>query len=111
MKIKKGDTVQIITGKDKGKTGKVLQAFPAESRVAVEGLNLMVKNVRSRQQGAGGQQVQFPRLINVSNVMLVCPKCSKPTRVGYRLPDAKSSEDGLVAKKARRCMRCQQVIE
>lgn len=87
MKIKTGDNVQIITGKDKGKTGKVLQVFPARERVVVEGMNLAVKHLRPRREGDKGQRVEFPAPLHVSNVMLLCPKSGKPTRVGYQAND------------------------
>ncbi len=88
MKIKKGDTVLIISGKDRGKKGKVLHAFPKEERVSVEGVNLLKKHVspeKQRQQQKGkkvGQIVEFPAPISVSNVKMICSKCNKGTRVG-----------------------------
>jgi large subunit ribosomal protein L24 len=68
LHIKKGDTVQVITGKDKGKSGKVLRAFPKTERVLVEGINLFKKHVRPRREGEKGQTVTIPRTIHVSNV-------------------------------------------
>ncbi len=88
MKIKKGDTVLIITGKNRGKKGKVLQSFPKDGRVSVEGVNLLKKHVspdKQKQQQKGkkvGQIVEFPAPIDVSNVKFLCPKCNKGTRVG-----------------------------
>ncbi|MFA5358789.1 MAG: 50S ribosomal protein L24 [Patescibacteria group bacterium] len=114
MKIKKGDKVEIITGKDKGKSGKIMQVFSNENKVVVEGLNLLVKNTRPRRQGEKGQQVRFPAPINLSNVMLVCPKCGKKTRVGFRLAEKKENNKSAVAlrgKKFRECKKCKQVIE
>lgn len=87
MKIKTGDNVTIIAGKDKGKTGKVLQVFADRNRVVVEGANLTIKHLRPRREGEKGQRVEFPAPLHVSNVMLVCPKSGKPTRVGYRTDD------------------------
>lgn len=110
MKIKKGDKVQIQTGKDQGKEGKVLQISLKKNKVVVEGLNLLVKNVRAKKQGEKGQQVKFPAMINLSNVMLVCPKCSKPTRVGFRLADQEGDKK-LAGKKFRECRKCQQLID
>ena len=77
MKIKKNDKVKILTGKDSGKVGKVLQIFPKEGRVSVEGLNILIKHLRPQKQGEKGQRIEFPGLINISNVILVCPKCGK----------------------------------
>ncbi len=112
MKIKKGDKVEIITGKDNGKTGKVLQVFLDKKRIVIEGLNLLVKNTRPKKQGEKGQQVQFPASLDVSNVMLVCPKCNKKTRVGYKLAE-KNPDDKvqLKGKKFRQCKKCKEVID
>lgn len=81
MKIKTGDRVMVIAGKDKGKTGKVLQAFPAIGKVVVEGVNTATKYMRARGAGAKGQKIQFSGPLHVSNVMLIDPKSQKPTRV------------------------------
>jgi large subunit ribosomal protein L24 len=85
MKIKKGDQVEVIAGKDKGKRGKVERTLPALGKVVVEGLNLRKKHVRARREGERGQRVEVAAPLDVSNVMLVCPHTDKPTRVGYRL--------------------------
>ncbi|MBU1146323.1 50S ribosomal protein L24 [Patescibacteria group bacterium] len=103
MKIKKSDKVKIITGKDKGKEGKVLEVFPEERKLVVEGLNLVVKHMRPRRDGEKGQRIQFPAPLRVSNVMLTCNKCNKLTRVGYKI-----LENG---KKVRMCKKCKEVIE
>ncbi len=85
MKIKTGDFVQIIAGKDKGKKGKVIQVFPRYGKVIVEGANLRTKHIRSRQRGEKGQKIEFPAPIDASNVTVVCPKTGKPTRIGYKV--------------------------
>jgi large subunit ribosomal protein L24 len=103
MKIKKSDKVKIIAGKDEGKEGKILEVFPEERKLVVEGLNLAVKHMRPRRSGEKGQRIQFPMPLNASNVMLVCNKCSKLTRVGYKI-----LENG---KKVRMCKKCKEVIE
>lgn len=87
MKIKEGDKVKVIAGKDKGKTGKVLQVFSAEQRISIEGINVSYKHMKSRQEGQAGQRVEFPAPIHISNVMLIDPKSGKPTRVGYKKMD------------------------
>ncbi|MFZ5364214.1 MAG: 50S ribosomal protein L24 [Patescibacteria group bacterium] len=92
-----------MSGKDKGKEGKVLEAFPAEGKITVEGLNLVVKHMRPRRSGEKGQRIQFPAPLRVSNVMLICSKCNKLTRVGYKI-----LENG---KKVRMCKKCKEVIE
>ncbi len=87
MKLKKGDTVLIIAGKDRGKKGKILHAFPKEEKVSVEGANLLKKHVspqKQKQQQQGkktGQIVEFPAPIHVSNVKLICKSCGKAVRV------------------------------
>lgn len=83
LKIKKGDMVQVQAGKDKGKKGKVLSVFPSAARLVVEGVNIRTKHVKARRQGEKGQSVQIPVSLHISNVQLVCPKCSKLTRIGY----------------------------
>lgn len=84
MKIRTGDMVKVIAGKDKGKTGKVTQAFPALNRVVVEGLNIAVKHLKGR-NNQPGQRIEFPSPLNVSKVMLIDPKSGKPTRVGAKI--------------------------
>ncbi len=86
MRIKKGDTVEVITGKDRGKRGTVTQVFPREERVVVDGVNIVTKHIKPR-AGKKGERVQFPGKIHVSNVMLVCPHTDKPTRIGYKVTD------------------------
>ncbi len=85
MKIKKDDQVLIISGKDRGKRGKVLDVFPQEEKVMVEGVNIRKKHVRPKKSGEKGQIVQVPSPIAVSNVKLICPKCGQPTRIGHKI--------------------------
>lgn len=89
MKIKVNDKVKIIAGKDKGKEGKVTQVFPKLEKVVVDGVNKMVKHLRSGRAGEKGQRVDFYGPVHISNVMLIDPKSKKATRVGY-----KKLEDG-----------------
>lgn len=102
MKIKQGDKVKIRAGKDQGKTGKVLQVFPQRKKVSVEGINLLFKNVRPKKQGESGQRIQFPAPLAISKVALICSKCGKVTRVGYKILENK--------KKARICKKCKERI-
>jgi large subunit ribosomal protein L24 len=101
MKIKKNDATLIISGKDRGKKGKVLEAFPVERKVVVEGINIVRKHQRPKKEGEKGQIVELPKPISVSNVKLICPKCGQATRVGYRL-----TQEG----KERICKKCGQEI-
>lgn len=88
MKIKVGDIVQIIAGKDKGKKGKVIQCMPKMNKVVVEDANTLVKHLRPQQAGQKGQRIEFSAPLHVSNVQLICPQTKKVTRVGYnRLDD------------------------
>lgn len=107
MKIKKNDKVKIIAGKDKGKTGKVLQVFSSTNRASVEGLNLLVKHLRPNRRGEKGQRVEFPAPLDISNLLLVCPKCNKPAKVGYKLVEG----EGKLRKKYRVCKKCEQTID
>lgn len=88
-------------GKDRGKTGKVLRVFNEEEKITVEGLNIVKKHARPRKEGEKGQRIEIPGKLNISNIMLVCPKCGKATRVGY-----KKSKVG----KLRICKKCQSEI-
>jgi len=109
MKIKKGDKVKILAGKDKGKTGKVLQIFSSSNRASIEGLNLLIKHMRPRKQGEKGQRIEFPAPLDLSNVILVCSACDRPTRVGYKYIEIVKN-DIKQKKKVRICKKCQQVI-
>ena len=103
MKIKKGDKIKVLAGKDKGKTGKVLQVFRSRDKVSIEGINLLFKNMRPKKQGEKGQKIQFPAPMAISNLALICPKCGKVTRVSY-----KKLENG---KKVRICKKCNEIID
>ncbi|MFW5888187.1 MAG: 50S ribosomal protein L24 [Patescibacteria group bacterium] len=111
MKIKRGDKVKITAGKDKGKTGKVLQVFPDRNKASLEGLNLLVKHLRPNKKGETGQRVEFPAPMNISNLVLVCPKCGKITsRVSHSVIEKKTGEKSR-KKKARVCKKCGQAID
>lgn len=107
MKIKKGDTVKITAGKDKGKSGKVIQVFPQLNRLVVEGANIAHKHIRSRRSGDSGQKVEYSAPLSAANVRLICPKCNAMTRVGHQ---AHVDPDGK-AKKVRACKKCGEAIE
>ena len=83
--VKTGDTVIILSGKDKNKKGKVLQVSPAEQKVIVEGLNMVTKHVKPRRMGEAGGIVKAEGPLYACKVMLVCPKCGKPTRLGHKI--------------------------
>lgn len=100
MKIKKGDKVKILSGKDKGKTGKVLQILTKRNKISVEGVNLLYKNVRPKRQGEKGQKIQFPAPMAISNVAILDPKTNKQTRVGYKIGDS-SKNKVRISKKSK----------
>jgi large subunit ribosomal protein L24 len=85
LHVKKDDTVFVITGKDKGKKGRVIAAYPRENRVLVEGINMVKKHAKPSQQNPQGGILNQEAPIHVSNVMLIDPKSGKPTRVGYKV--------------------------
>ena len=97
MNIKKGDTVVVLSGKDKGKQGKVLGTVPGSLKVVVEGINMLTCHVKPRRQGEEGGIVKREAAIYASKVQVVCPKCSKATRVAYEIKDG---------KKVRTCKKC-----
>jgi len=102
LHVRRDDLVMVIAGKDRGKTGKVLRVLPKRQRVVVEGVNLVKRHLRPSLRSQGGI-VEREAPIHVSNVMLVCTKCGRPTRVGRRF-----LEDG---RKVRVCKKCGEVIE
>lgn len=95
--VKTGDTVYVVSGKDKGKTGKVLAVAPKEGKVIVEGINIVTKHVKPRKQGEAGGIIKAEGAMYASKVMLYCTKCNKPTRVGHK---------GTGDKKERVCKHC-----
>ena len=103
MKIRKNDTVLVITGKDKGKKGKVRFAYPDEKRIMVEGVNMVKKHAKARGQVRQAGIIEREAPISVSGVMLLCAKCNKPARIGFR-----TLQDG---RKARVCRACGEVVD
>ncbi len=101
MKIKENDTVLIISGKYRGKRGKVLVSFPKENKILVEGVNLRKKHQKPKKEGQKGQIVEMAKPIYVSCAKLICPKCGIAARVGYKINEN---------KKYRICKKCGQEI-
>ena len=97
MNVKKGDTVVVLSGKDKGKKGKVLGTVPAENKVVVEGINMVSCHIKPRKQGEEGGIIKREAALYASKVQVVCPKCGKGTRVAHKI------ENG---KKTRVCKKC-----
>jgi len=103
VKIKKNDMVLVISGKDRGKKGKVRRSLPKENRIVVEGLNMIKRHSRARRAARQAGIVELEAPLHTSNVMLLCSKCKKPARVGFR-----TLEDG---RKVRVCQTCQEVLD
>ena len=97
FKIKKGDKVVMLRGKDLGKDGKIIKVMLKDGKVVVEGLNMYKKNVRPKKQGERGQIVSVPAAVQIGNVQLICSSCNKPSRMGFRVKGE---------KKERYCKKC-----
>lgn len=98
LNVRKGDTVKVLSGKDKGKTGEILRAMPKDGRVVVKGVAIMKKSMRPTQTNPRGGIIEKEAPINVSRVQLICPKCGKPTRINH----GKNAE----GKTVRICKKC-----
>jgi large subunit ribosomal protein L24 len=118
MRVRKGDLVQMLTGKDRGKQGRIIESHPDKKRVVVENLNMVKRHRRPRpirqRSGMGGAQVEpggvidLSAPVSVSNVMLVCPVCNRPTRVGMKEKDTKG---GIVRVRVCKRADCGQEID
>lgn len=103
MKIRKNDTVLVITGKDKGKKGKVRRAYPKENKVVVEGLNMIKRHARALKQMRQAGIIEREAPLYVSKVMFLCNKCNRPVRIGFRFLEG--------GNKVRICRSCGEVID
>ena len=97
LKVKKGDTVEVLSGNDKGKTGEVLEVIPKTSKIVVKGINVRKKHVKPRRQGEEGGIISTECAIHSSKVNVVCPKCGKATRIGFNIEND---------EKIRVCKKC-----
>ena len=97
LKVKKGDTVQVLSGNDKGKTGEVLEVIPKTNKVIVKGVNIRKKHVKPRMQGQEGGIIPSEFAIHMAKVNVVCPKCGKATRIGFSIEND---------EKIRVCKKC-----
>lgn len=104
VRIRKGDTVEVITGREKGKRGKIIKILSSDERinVLVERLNIIKKHMKPSTKNKEGGILEMEGPINISNVSIVCPKCDKATRVGFKLSDDKN---------VRYCKKCKEIIE
>ncbi len=103
LRIKKNDTVVVISGKHKGKRGRVIRVLPSNDKVIVEKINIVKRHMKPSKKYAQGGIIEKEAPIHISNVMLLCPKCDKPTRIGSQL-----LSDG---NKVRVCKKCKEVID
>jgi len=102
LKLKKGDTVVVMSGKDKGKTGQIEKVLPKTNQILIPGVNIVKKHAKPTKKNPHGGIIQINRPIPISNVMLICPVCNKATRVGFKMLDN---------KKLRICKKCKESIE
>ncbi len=111
LNVKKDDTVVVISGKDKGKKGKILASFPSKGRVMVQGANIVVRHKKPRKQGQPGGRIEHEGTIDASKVMLVCPKCGEATRAGHRT-EVVTRKDGREKNEyIRVCKKCGKDID
>ena len=103
LHVKKDDVVMVIAGKEKGKTGKVLRVFPGKERVLVENLNVVKRHTRATQANASGGIIEKEAPLNISNVMVICGACNKPTKTGIRTSDG--------GTRARFCKKCNELVD
>lgn len=102
MKLRRGDQVKVLSGKDRGRTGPVARVFKKQNRLLVEGINRVKKHVKPSKGNPEGGVVTITKPLPVAKLMLVCPRCQRPTRVGWRI---------IKQKKYRICRRCDEVID
>jgi len=103
MRFKKGDTILVTSGKDKGKTGKIEKVLPASSKVVVAGINILKKNTKASKKNPHGGIIQINAPISASKISLICPRCNKQTRIGSKMLDNN--------KKLRICKKCKESVE
>ncbi len=101
MKLKKGDKIKVIAGKDKSKDGVIDRVYTKQNKILVMGINMYKRHIKKSEQTPEGGVVDLPRPITVSNVVLICPKCSKPTRIGWEIKNK---------EKKRICKKCKKII-
>ena len=111
MFVKAKDQVVVISGKDKGTKGKVVTAAPKTGKVIVEGVAIATKHQKSRQQGQPGGIVKKESFIDASNVMLICPKCGKATRVAHKIAEVTGKDGQAKMKSVRVCKKCSEQID
>ena len=111
MHVRKNDQVMVITGKDKNTKGKITVAFPKTGKVIVEGVNMVTRHQKARNAMQPGGIVKKEAAIDASNVMLICPKCGKATRVAHKKVETENDKGEKIQKNVRVCKRCAAIIE
>lgn len=106
MKFKKGDEILVTVGKDRGKKGKIEKVFPREHAVLVAGINIYKRHMKPRGQGKPGGIIDITKPLDVGKVALICPRCGKPTRIGYQKLGGVSVPQEIGEKKVRICRKC-----
>ncbi|MCL2672407.1 MAG: 50S ribosomal protein L24 [Clostridiales bacterium] len=106
LNVKKGDTVLVISGADKGKKGKILVSHPSKSRVVVQGVHMITRHVKPRRQGEAGGRIEQEGTIHVSNVKLICPECRMPTKAVHRMVERNGKTVSV-----RACSECKKTID
>lgn len=102
LKLKKGDQVLIITGKDRGRRGAIEKVLSRQNKIIVTGVNIAKRHLKPSRKNPHGGIISQPSPMDASNVLIVCPRCDRPTRIGYRI---------LKEKKMRLCRKCQESLE
>ena len=103
FKIKKGDTVKVISGKDKGKTGKIEKVFPKKGQVLIEQINVYKRHLKAQGKDKPGGIIDISKPLKIAKVVFVCPKCHQPAKIGFLIDKS--------GKKSRICRKCRQVID
>ena len=111
MHVKSNDQVVVISGKDKGAKGKVIAAAPKTGKVIVEGVAMVTKHQKSRAQGQPGGIIKKEAFIDASNVMVICPKCSKATRVAHKAVEVTGKDGKVTTKNVRICKKCGEQLD
>ena len=111
MFVKTKDQVVVISGKDKGAKGKVIASAPKSGKIVVEGVAIVTKHQKSRQQGQPGGIVKKEAFIDASNVMVICPKCGKATRIAHKLSEVTGKDGKTRQKSVRVCKKCSEQID
>jgi len=111
MFVKSKDQVVVISGKDKGAKGKVIAAAPKTGKVIVEGVAMVTKHQKSRAQGQPGGIIKKEAFIDASNVMVICPKCSKATRVAHKAVEVTGKDGKVTTKNVRICKKCGEQLD